>query len=450
MRHELKKREQLQRSYERTYFPKVSRAIGSSISSLIEVIKTRGVSAGVSYASQQVDSGSLPRVIEDLYQTVGLRFARMQWSSLQQQLSKHNGHDYQTKGFGFNEEWVSFIKDYLYRFLLEKITYQVSAYTRQVLLGVLNKSIEEGWGIEETVRALKELPLSRTQAARIVRTEITRASNTGTMAAASTFEFEQSKEWIAAMDSRTRGTDPEDHASHRGLDGKVVDYEGFFTDPRNGDRLRFPGDPGGQGLPATKAESTINCRCTIAVVAKIGDDGRLIPKNKLQTAKSEKSEEMPQVIKTDNITILQTTEIENRVDSMGNTVKGLGDTVKELDSTVKDLVSFVNIAKHNNAGVVEQVKEVLLHEINKKGKKIDDVIEVVKAYNPVIHVDADEFKASVDTLRMEQSRVWEALKMELINVLAELKRTMDKPKTWVFDIERNGAELITKITAKQK
>jgi len=255
----------LQRRYELNYFPKVKKALDGTISSLIAVIQNNGLDAGSKYLSEKTDTGTLPDVIEDLYLKVGLRFARMQHSEFLREKR-------QSKGFGFNEVWIEFIKNYLYRFLLDKITYEVGEYTRKVLLKTLETAYNEGWGVDETVRALKELPLSRTQAARIVRTETTRASNTGTMAAGSTFEFEQQKEWIAAMDMRTRGTDPEDHANHRKLDGTVIDYDAAFIDPRNGDKLMFPGDP------KASAASTINCRCTIAITAKRDENGRLIPK----------------------------------------------------------------------------------------------------------------------------------------------------------------------------
>lgn len=284
----------IQRRYEIKYFYKVRKAIDAKISSLIETVKEGGPQAGMNELSKQIDSGTLPKVIEDLYMKVGLRFARMQWSQFLEQVRKQpkkKGHSSQDalsrkvnrgelsfKGFGFNEIWAGFIKDFLFRFLLEKITFTVSEYTRDVLLNTLQKAIDEGWGVDKIVSELKELPLSRTQAARIVRTEVTRAANTGAMAAGSTFEFEQQKEWIAANDARTRGRNPEDHASHVKLDGTVIDYEDYFTDSRNGDKLRFPGDPGGNGIPPTSPASTCNCRCSVAIVGKTDERGRLIPK----------------------------------------------------------------------------------------------------------------------------------------------------------------------------
>lgn len=260
----IRERERLNRRFENKYYPKLQKAIKSQISSLIETVKKSGVEAGINEATQIITSPVAP-IVEELYNEVGLQYARKQWRIFLQQRR-------QQKRFGFNSAWVNFIKDFLYRFLMEKIVFNVSRTTREAILTVLQKSVSEGWGIEETLKQLEGLPISKTQAARIVRTEITRAANTGTMAAGETFEYEQTKEWIAAHDSRTRGVRPNDHASHIGLDGVVINYDEEFTDPRNGDKLRYPGDP------KASAESTVNCRCTIAVVAKVDENGRLIPK----------------------------------------------------------------------------------------------------------------------------------------------------------------------------
>ena len=59
------------------------------------------------------------------------------------------------------------------------------------------------------------------------------------------------KQWLAALDSRTRG-------SHRHLDGEVVELDAEFS---NG--LKYPGDPDGP------APEVYNCRCTLVPV--IGD-----------------------------------------------------------------------------------------------------------------------------------------------------------------------------------
>ncbi len=186
--------------------------------------------------------------------------------------------DMQVKAsFGFNPTWTKFIVDYLNRFLIEKITFEVSRTTRDELLKVLNQAITEGWSIDETVKRIESLPFTKMQAARIVRTEVNRAANVGAKAQSSTFAFEQNKEWISAEDNRVRGLRPSDHANHVVLDGVTINEGDVFVDIRNGDRLEFPGDP------RASAASTINCRCSVAYVAKRNAEGRLIPKRQTTT-----------------------------------------------------------------------------------------------------------------------------------------------------------------------
>ena len=269
----------IQKRYETKYFGLVKNAIQKTIDEVKSVVKSNGVTAAKTFLNNEISNTKVTAIIQSMALEVGLRFARRQWQALQVQKRNAKGFNsaIETKGFGFNEEWVVWIKNYLFRFIAEKISFSVFETTKDTLLRVLNDAITNGLGINETVKELDDLNLSTTQAARIVRTEITRATNAGAQAAGSTFPYQQQKEWIAAHDSRVRGFHPEDHASHKGLDGQVVDYEDVFRDPRNGDELMFPGDP--NALP----ESTINCRCSAPVTAKLDQNGRLIPKRQHTT-----------------------------------------------------------------------------------------------------------------------------------------------------------------------
>jgi len=92
---------------------------------------------------------------------------------------------------------------------------------------------------------------SNNQARRLVRTEATNAANLGTMRSALDMFGADSlqKEWIAALDERTRG-------AHASASGQVVDFnEPFFV---MGEKLNRPGDPAGT------AKNVINCRCSVA------------------------------------------------------------------------------------------------------------------------------------------------------------------------------------------
>ena len=263
--------ERIQRKYEVKYFRLIRNAIKAEVTAVTNAIQSGGIAAGRRVINNTLTSGIAP-VIQQMYLEVGLRFARKQHRLLIAQLKRSK------KGFGYNDEWVKFLQTFLMKFFIEKITFEVSENLRNSMLEVLDKGITEGWGIDKIVNAMADVPLARYRIARIVRTEITRAANTGAMAAGSTFEYEQQKEWISANDHRTRGTNPKDHANHVSLDGTTINYDDLFTDPRNGDKLRYPGDPGGNGIPPTQAGSVINCRCNIAITAKVDNNGRLIPR----------------------------------------------------------------------------------------------------------------------------------------------------------------------------
>jgi hypothetical protein len=276
----------LNRRFEKKYYPKVKRAIERQISSLIRAIEYNGSVQDGLHEVSKIISTPVTQVMESMYYEIGLRYARRTYRDQQEQRRVVRGdkggysrvHSVKSliapplvKGIGLNTLWRQMIKKLLGEFLLE-MTFDIAKTTRETLTRILQKSIDEGWGVDRTVKELEDLPLSRTQAARIVRTEVTRAANTGVNVAGETSEFEQTKEWISAKDHRTRGTDPEDHASHVLLNGITVDYDDVFIDPRNKDELRYPGDP------KAKAESTINCRCSMVVRLKYGEDGRPIRK----------------------------------------------------------------------------------------------------------------------------------------------------------------------------
>ncbi len=277
------------RRYEKKYHPKVEDVLIPS--GLVPTIKQHGIRAGEVYLSHVLNNPKLQLIIRQLYVDVGLKHAQMNYVRMRDELrgsrskgyyidvvTKHIIIDMQVKAsFGFNPTWTKFIVDYLNRFLIEKITFEVSRTTRDELLKVLNQAVTEGWSIDETVKRIESLPFTKMQAARIVRTEVNRAANVGAKAQSSTFAFEQNKEWISAEDNRVRGLKPSDHANHVVLDGVTINEGDVFVDIRNGDRLELPGDP------RASAASTINCRCSVAYVAKRNAEGRLIPKRQTTT-----------------------------------------------------------------------------------------------------------------------------------------------------------------------
>lgn len=254
----------INRKYEELFYPSVLRTLTTKAKAVAEALQSGGFNAASAMLSVDFSNGPLTERIHRLYKIVGVRYANRTYAGLRKQA--------QVKRFVFNDEWANEVMNYLRKFLLEKITFEVNNTTRNQLLKVLEQGIEEGLSVDEMVTRLKELPFLRYQAARIVRTEIKRASEVGSKIGSDSFEYEQDKEWIAITDNRVRGRNPEDHADHLHMNGQVVDANAKFKDSRSGAELMFPGDP------EAGAGNTINCRCTTAYVAKRDERGRLIPK----------------------------------------------------------------------------------------------------------------------------------------------------------------------------
>lgn len=272
-RQHIKEYERINRKFEAMFMPSIKRAIHYKVQQTIYHIEERGISAGIHYLQIDIGNVQLERSVTRLYQTVGMYWARKEYSRMLNETGR-KGHipGMITKGFGFSELWHRFITDYFKRYLLEVITYDVATTTRDALLRVLIAANAAGWGVDQTVDKLKDLPFEKSQAAKIVRTEVNRAANAGSWANYLTLPYQCNKEWLSSEDHRVRGTSPKDHADHVALNGVKIDAEDKFTDPRNGDRLNFPGDVNGS------AASVIECRCHDLFTAKRDKDGNLIPK----------------------------------------------------------------------------------------------------------------------------------------------------------------------------
>jgi hypothetical protein len=274
--------ERINRKFEVKFFPLVKKAIHFKVKRVQSILKSDGYNAAFNHLNTDIANNAMTTVITKLYRIVGTKHAQLNYSRLQLERRKFKaGHtDLQTKGFGFNQEWSNFIINYLKRHLLEKVTFDINSTTRDALLRALTVMQLDGLGVDQAIEKLEEWPFEESQAARIVRTEVNTAANTGAKAQAETDPYQQVKEWISIHDNRTRGNPingKKDHANHWALNGIKIDEYDVFVDPRNGDRLDFPGDP------KASAASIINCRCCVSYTYKRDINGNLIPKRKTTT-----------------------------------------------------------------------------------------------------------------------------------------------------------------------
>ena len=149
----------------------------------------------------------------------------------------------------------------------------ISETTTEKVMSIVERGIKEQMTVDEIVRSIVAEPTFskledvNRRAETIVRTETMVASSIGQAAMmddAAKFIPNLKKMWVSTLDDRVRGKDgglyPDSKADHFGLDRQVEDHDKPFVDPRNNDKLMYPRDTAG------KAESTINCRCTMIVL----------------------------------------------------------------------------------------------------------------------------------------------------------------------------------------
>ena len=126
------------------------------------------------------------------------------------------------------------------------------AYGKRQISASVTSSILQGKSIKGIAKDLQtRIPtMNRDSAIRTARTAVTGAQNAGRMdsyVAAEKMGIEMEREWVSALDARTR---PE----HAEADGQVVGVDEPFI--VGGEKLMFPGDRNGSGW------NIYNCRCT--------------------------------------------------------------------------------------------------------------------------------------------------------------------------------------------
>lgn len=129
------------------------------------------------------------------------------------------------------------------------------AWNSRHVTSAVTQAVLQGQTIPQLAASIAGIAAMDQRAAmKAARTAMTSAHSLGKLKGyerAADMGIDVKKQWLAALDSRTRG-------SHRHLDGEVVELDAEFS---NG--LKYPGDPDGP------ASEVYNCRCTLVPV--IGD-----------------------------------------------------------------------------------------------------------------------------------------------------------------------------------
>jgi hypothetical protein len=250
---------------ERKYSPVIERIITKFRKQFIASYKANP-SGAHSALQQQVMNEDIIKVLRSIYRTAGLSGAKRQHDELKKAATQKAG------GIGRNEQWIAEVITYLRQHGLEMAA-NITETMREDIVKILQMAVDNGWGIDQTVRELQNRYVIP-RAAVIARTEINRASNIGHAIGAKDLPFEVDKKWIAARDERTR-------KAHRHVNGHITgENEAFKVPDYKGDKptgtfseMLYPGDP---NAPAAQV---CNCRCRVTYEPKRDSEGRLLLRN---------------------------------------------------------------------------------------------------------------------------------------------------------------------------
>lgn len=141
----------------------------------------------------------------------------------------------------------------------QRFAQRVNETTWNALRDALKAGIENGESIAQLMeRVTATMTLRKNQSAEaIARTEVIGASNGGTLEAWRQSDVVTGKEWLSALDDRTRTPAQGDEFDHVGAHGERVGLDEMFV--RTGEAIEFPGGDGSAG-------NVINCRCTMLAI----------------------------------------------------------------------------------------------------------------------------------------------------------------------------------------
>lgn len=184
-----------------------------------------------------------------------------------------------------------------------------SAWNSRHVTSAVTQAVLQGQTIPQLAASIAGIAVMDQRAAmKAARTAMTSAHSLGKLKGyerAAGMGIDVEKQWLAALDSRTRG-------SHRHLDGEVVKLDAEFS---NG--LKYPGDPDGP------ASEVYNCRCTLVPVIGDVEYDEVERANKLGKMSYEewKAEKLTEEQKLANALDGQLKDVDNEIDVLKELMK---------------------------------------------------------------------------------------------------------------------------------
>jgi hypothetical protein len=223
--------------YLRVFRRQALNAITRQIQPAISFLKESGVESAQDNIDAFISEQPLTDFYVRLYRTVGGEFGQDQFQALDGKMLKED-----------DPVWVRMVQEWVDTGMAERLS-AVTSTSRKQIKEVLNRGVQEGWGIDRIASEMQRSAGGLVRATRIARTEIIASSNIGSFMGAKATQLPLKNSWLSTSDGRTR----DDHAE---ADGQTVAMDDLFN--VGGDQLLVPGD----WQHGASAGMIINCRCT--------------------------------------------------------------------------------------------------------------------------------------------------------------------------------------------
>lgn len=259
-----------------------------------------------------------------------------------------------------------------------------TAWNSRHVTSAVTQAVLQGQTVPQLAASIADIAaMDRRAAMKAARTAITSAHSLGKLKGyerAVDMGIDVKKQWLAALDSRTRG-------SHRHLDGEVVKLDAEFS---NG--LKYPGDPDGP------ASEVYNCRCTLVPVIGDVEYDEVERANKLGGMSYEewKAEKLTKEQKLANALDSQLKDVDNEIDVLKELMKSsdktysgiwkdpvtLADWDAKKDAIPKKLEYFNEKLMANNNPAVKEVLQKYIDDVedfDKQGQTYKAYIDKMSA-----------------------------------------------------------------------
>lgn len=237
---------------EQSAYPVFKKALNEQIQPVIAYLQKYGVPS-YDMVGLLVPITPMQSAYRKVYETVGLKFARITYSWIKQAAV---GRKALNEDAFFNQKWRQLMIRFYENESAERIS-EVTETTKEEVRKLLAENVD--LTVSELATMLESASFNRNRALRIARTETTTAANQGAMIGGADSDYEVGKGWLKIADKNTR-------PSHMAMDSQeVIPFDEKFI--VGGELLEYPGDIKGS------AKNVIQCRCSLMVIPLLDSDG---------------------------------------------------------------------------------------------------------------------------------------------------------------------------------